>query len=63
MAIPAFPIVQGRGLLDLLRETVPMQERAVEIYRRLLSINELATSMSVAKDVDQLYSSVAACYR
>ncbi len=63
MAIPAFPVVQGRGLLDLLRETVPMQERAVEVYSRLLTINELATSMNLAKEVDQLYSLVAACFR
>lgn len=63
MAIPASPITQGKGLLDLLRETVPLQERALELYGRLLAINELATSMNAAKDVDQLHSSLAACFR
>ena len=63
MAIPAYPIIQGKGLLDLLRETVPPQEQALELYGRLLAINELATSMNAAKDVDQLHGSLAASFR
>ncbi len=48
MAIAASPIIRGKGFLDLIRESVPLQERALELYRRLLAINELATSMNAA---------------
>jgi diguanylate cyclase (GGDEF)-like protein len=56
MAIAATPITRGKGLLDLLRQTVPSQERAVELYRRLLAINSLANSMNSARDVEHLQS-------
>jgi diguanylate cyclase (GGDEF)-like protein len=56
MAIAATPITRGKGLLDLLRQTVPSQERAVELYRRLLAINALSNSMNSARDVDHLQS-------
>jgi diguanylate cyclase (GGDEF)-like protein len=56
MAIAATPIIRGKGLLDLLRQTVPSQERAVELYRRLLAINALSNSMNSARDVEHLHS-------
>jgi diguanylate cyclase (GGDEF)-like protein len=56
MAIAATPITRGKGLLDLLRQTVPPQERAVELYRRLLAINALSNSMNSARDVEHLQS-------
>ncbi|MBN2319536.1 MAG: GGDEF domain-containing protein [Acidobacteria bacterium] len=55
MAIAATPITQGKNLLDLLRQTVPPQERAIELYRRLLAINNLSGLMGSAKSVDQLH--------
>jgi len=63
MAIAAAPIMRGKGFLDLIRETVPLQERAVELYRRLLAINELAASMSAAGDLDSIQNSMAGYYR
>jgi diguanylate cyclase (GGDEF)-like protein len=63
MAIAATPIACGRGLLDLLRQIVPLQERAVELYRRLLAINELSGSMNSARDVDSLQDHLAAYFQ
>ncbi len=54
MAIAATAITRGKGLLDLLRQTVPSQERAVDLYRRLLAINALSNSMNCARDVEHL---------
>jgi diguanylate cyclase (GGDEF)-like protein len=56
MAIAATAITRGKGLLDLLRQSVPSQERAVELYRRLLAINALSNSMNSAQDVTHLQS-------
>jgi diguanylate cyclase (GGDEF)-like protein len=56
MAIAATAITRGKGLLDLLRQSVPSQERAVELYRRLLAINALSNSMNSAQDVKHLQS-------
>ncbi len=63
MAIPATPITNGEDLLDLLRQTVPLQERAVELYRRLLAINELSSMMNSAKDSNQLQSFLASYFQ
>jgi diguanylate cyclase (GGDEF)-like protein len=54
MAIAAAPITRGKNLLDLLRQSVPIQERAIELYRRLLSINGISGPMSGVQDIDQL---------
>jgi diguanylate cyclase (GGDEF)-like protein len=54
MAIAATPITRKRDLLDLLRQVVPPQEKAVELYRRLLAINELSGSMNTARNIDGL---------
>ncbi|MBN1571470.1 MAG: GGDEF domain-containing protein [Acidobacteria bacterium] len=54
MAIAATPIPRTSDLLDLLRQIVPPQERAVELYRRLLAINELSGSMNSARNIDGL---------
>jgi diguanylate cyclase (GGDEF)-like protein len=56
MAVAAAPIIHSRGLLDLLRQTVPLHEQAVEFYRRLLAVNELSGSMNSARDVESLRS-------
>lgn len=54
MAIAATNITCGKGLLDLIQQTAPPKERAVELYRRLLAINDLSGAMSQAKDISQL---------
>lgn len=54
MAIAATPITQGKSLLDLLQKTVPPQERAIELYRRLLAINNLSGLMGSAQNIGQL---------
>jgi diguanylate cyclase (GGDEF)-like protein len=63
MAIAATPIIRGRGLLDLLRQTVPLQEQAVVFYRRLLAVNELSGSMNSARDLENLRSVLAAYFQ
>ncbi len=63
MAIAATPITHNKDLLNLLRQIVPPQERAVELYRRLLAINELSGSMNSAKDVRTLQSLLAAYFQ
>ena len=54
MAIAATPITQGKGLLDLIQQTVPPQEQAMELYRRLLAINNLSSLMGSAQKIDQI---------
>ncbi len=63
MALAAPPVPRTKGLFDLLKQKVPPQERAAEIYRRLLSINELATSMNSARDIDQLQRCLAGTFQ
>jgi diguanylate cyclase (GGDEF)-like protein len=63
MAIAATPITRGKGLLDLLRQTVPAQERAVELYRRLLAINALSNFMNTARNVEHLQSLLASYFQ
>jgi diguanylate cyclase (GGDEF)-like protein len=62
MAIAATAITRKRDLLDLLQHFVPPQERAVELYRRLLAINELSRSMNVARNIDGLQGLLAAYF-
>jgi len=62
MAIAATPITHSRNLYDLLRQIVPPKEKAGELYRRLLAINELAGSMNAAGDVDGLIHFLAAYF-
>jgi diguanylate cyclase (GGDEF)-like protein len=63
MAIAPSPLPRNQGFLELLRETLPFQDRALELYERLLAINNLATSMNAARDVDQIQKSLAACFQ
>jgi diguanylate cyclase (GGDEF)-like protein len=63
MAIAATPITRSKGLLDLLRQTVPSQERAVELYRRLLAINALSGAMNSAQDVENLQTFLAGYFQ
>ena len=62
MAIAATPITRGRNIYDLLRQIVPPQEKVVDLYRRLLAINELSGSMNAARDVDSVIHSLAAYF-
>jgi diguanylate cyclase (GGDEF)-like protein len=62
MAIAATAITRKRDLLDLLRQVVPVQERAVELYRRLLAINELSGSMNIARNIDGLQNLLSAYF-
>jgi diguanylate cyclase (GGDEF)-like protein len=63
MAIAATPITRGRGLLDLLRQIVLPQERAVELYRRLLAINELSGLMNIAGDIGDLKNALSSHFQ
>lgn len=63
MAIAASPVSRGNGLLDLFRQAVPLQDRAVDFYRRLLAINDLAADMHAAKDVEQLQSRLSSYFQ
>ena len=49
MATAALTIAPNNGLLDLLVRFVPPQERAIELYRRLLTINELAADLNTSQ--------------
>jgi diguanylate cyclase (GGDEF)-like protein len=62
MAIAATPITRHRTLLDLIQQIVP-QETAVDIYRRLLSLNELSGSMSAASSLEALRNSLIEYFR
>jgi diguanylate cyclase (GGDEF)-like protein len=62
MAIAATPITHSRNIYDLLRQTVPPQERIVDLYRRLLAINELSGSLNAARDVDSVLHFLAAYF-
>ncbi len=59
MALAAAPVPQSQYLIDLLKQKVPPYDRAVEMYRRLIAINELATSMNGASNVEQLQHCLA----
>jgi diguanylate cyclase (GGDEF)-like protein len=63
MAIAATPITHSKDLINLLRQIVPPQERAVELCRRLLAINELSGSMNSARDVRTLQKLLATYFR
>jgi diguanylate cyclase (GGDEF)-like protein len=63
MAIAATPITHSRSLLDLLQQIVPPQEKAVDLYRRLLAINELSNSMSSATDIMNLQGFLAVYFQ
>jgi diguanylate cyclase (GGDEF)-like protein len=63
MAIAATPIANGRSLLDLLQRIAPPQERAVELYRRLLAINDLSDSMNAARDIGDLEKAMAVYFQ
>ena len=62
MAIAAAPITHSRNIYDLLRQIVPPQEKVVDLYRRLLAINELSGSMNAARDVDSVIHFLAAYF-
>ncbi|NLT68985.1 MAG: hypothetical protein GXX84_20555, partial [Acidobacteria bacterium] len=59
MGNAASSFAYNKGLLDLIRETLPLQERAVGLYRRLLALNELTGAMSAAGDLSDLYQPLA----
>ncbi len=59
MALAAASIPRSQFLIDFLKQKTPPQDRAVEIYRRLLSINELATAMNGARDIEQIKDCLA----
>jgi diguanylate cyclase (GGDEF)-like protein len=63
MAIAASPLSRSKGLLDLLRQAIPLQDRAVDFYRRLLAINDLAADMHAAKDVEQLQGRLSSYFQ
>lgn len=62
MALPAPAIPRNRSLLDLLQHKLPLGKRSLDVYRRLLAINELAAAMNTAKDVKQLQEVLASAY-
>ena len=62
MALAATPITHSRNIYDLLRQIVPPQEKIVDLYSRLLAINELSGSMNAARDVDSVIHFLAAYF-
>jgi diguanylate cyclase (GGDEF)-like protein len=62
MAIAASPIMGSKGFLDVLREKVPPQDRALELNRRLLALNELAASLNAGKNLAQLKKCITAYF-
>ncbi|HYK88139.1 MAG TPA: sensor domain-containing diguanylate cyclase [Acidobacteriota bacterium] len=63
MATAALNVECNRGLLDLFVHAFPQHERATELYRRLLAINELAASMNASMDADRLQSCLATYFQ
>ncbi|MBN2241194.1 MAG: GGDEF domain-containing protein [Acidobacteria bacterium] len=63
MAIAATPIAQGKSLLELLEQKVPPQERAIDLYRRLLAINTLSGLMGSAETIAQLQNFLSEYFR
>jgi diguanylate cyclase (GGDEF)-like protein len=63
MAIAATPIVNCESLLELLRKGATPQERAWEIYRRLLAVNDLSSIMNAAGDINDLQNAMAVHFR
>jgi diguanylate cyclase (GGDEF)-like protein len=59
MALAATPIPRDKGLLNLLTQMVPKQEQVMELYRRLLLINTLSSSMNGARDIGQIQDLLA----
>lgn len=62
MAIAATPITRHRTLLDLVQQIVS-QQTAVDIYRRLLVLNELSGSMNAADNMESLRNSLTEHFR
>jgi diguanylate cyclase (GGDEF)-like protein len=62
MAIAATPITHSRNIYNLLRQIVPPQEKVVDLYRRMLAINELSGSMNGARDIDSVIHLLAAYF-
>jgi diguanylate cyclase (GGDEF)-like protein len=63
MAIAPSPLTGKQGFLELLGEPLPVQERALELYQRLLAISDLAAAMNAASEIDQIQYALAACFR
>lgn len=63
MALATAPIPRSKGFLDLLTHKAPSQSRAIEIYRRLLSIIELAAAMNATRDVEHLQSELGRAFQ
>jgi diguanylate cyclase (GGDEF)-like protein len=62
MAIAATPITRNRTLLDLIQQIVS-QQTAVDIYRRLLALNELSGSMSASSSTEALRNHLTEHFR
>jgi diguanylate cyclase (GGDEF)-like protein len=62
MAIAATPITRHKTLLDLVQQIVSHQP-AVDIYRRLMVLNELSGSMNASDNMESLWNLLAAHFR
>jgi diguanylate cyclase (GGDEF)-like protein len=60
MAIAAPPIIRSKSLLNLLRQKSTVSDRAKDLCRRLLAINNLATLMNASRDLVELRRHLAA---
>jgi diguanylate cyclase (GGDEF)-like protein len=63
MALTPLPVFHARGFLKLLRQTVPIEQRGLQVYRDLLAINELAARMNVARDMVGLRRCLARAFQ
>jgi diguanylate cyclase (GGDEF)-like protein len=63
MALSPPPVTRSKGFLKVLSESVPVPERGLEVCRDLLAINELATRLNVAEDLDELRTCLANAFQ
>ena len=59
MANPATVLTRSKDILDVLRQSVPVEERAVDLYRRLLAINKLSCELNSASTLEELHRAMA----
>ena len=63
MAIAPIPLSGNQGFPGLPYESIPVPERALELYQRLLAVNDLVAAMNAASEVDQIQHALAAYFR
>jgi diguanylate cyclase (GGDEF)-like protein len=60
MSLPAHVTTRSAEFLEMLRHTASQQERAAELYRALIAVNDLAVSLHMAKTVTEVQQALSA---